>query len=47
MTPEQIKDSLSDQFKGSIVENENLASHQIEINGDDWLSIATLSLIHI
>ena len=41
MTAEQIKASLSDQFKSSVIENENLANHQIEINGDHWLDIAT------
>ena len=41
MTTEQIKKNLSDQFKGSVILNEDLASHQIEINGDDWLDVAT------
>ena len=42
MTTEQIKASLSDQFKSSVIANENIANHQIEINGDDWLDVATL-----
>lgn len=41
MTTEQIKKNISDQFKGSVILNEDLASHQIEINGDDWLDVAT------
>ena len=41
MTSEQIKNRLSDQFKSSIIKNENLAEHQVEIKGEDWLDVAT------
>ena len=41
MTSEQIKNRLSDQFKSSIIKNENLAEHQVEIKGEDWFDVAT------
>ena len=41
MTSEQIKNRLSDQFKSSVIENENLAEHQVEIKGEDWFDVAT------
>ena len=43
MTSEQIKNRLSDQFKSSIIKNENLAEHQVEIKGEDWLDVATFN----
>ena len=41
MTSEQIKNRLSDQFKSSVIENEDLAEHQVEIKGKDWFDVAT------
>ena len=41
MTSEQIKNRLSDQFKSSVIKNENLAEHQVEIKGEDWFDVAT------
>ena len=41
MTSEQIINRLSDQFKSSVIENENLAEHQVEIKGEDWFDVAT------
>ena len=40
MTTEQIKNRLSDQFKSSVIKNENLAEHQVEIKGEDWFDVA-------
>ena len=41
MTSEQIINRLSDQFKSSVIKNENLAEHQVEIKGEDWFDVAT------
>ena len=41
MTSEQIINRLSDQFKSSVIENENLAEHQVEIKSEDWFDVAT------
>ena len=41
MTFEQIKNRLSDQFKSSVISNENLAENQVEVKGEDWFEVAT------
>ena len=41
MISDQIKNRLSDQFKSSVIKNENLAEHQVEIKGEDWFDVAT------
>ena len=41
MTIEEIKSALNNKFSGSIVENDDLSSNQIEIKGSQWLEIAT------
>ena len=41
MTFEQIKNRLSDQFKSSVISNENLAENQVEVEGEDWFEVAT------
>ena len=41
MTPTEIKETLDQQFPGSVIDNEELAESQIELKPDQWLEIAT------
>jgi len=41
MTLVEIKSAINSQFPGVIIENEELGEHQLELNGDKWLDIAT------
>ena len=41
MNIEEIKSAINNKFSGSIVENDDLSSNQIEIKGSQWLEIAT------
>ncbi len=41
MTSAEIKAAIESQFSGTIVEREDLADHQVELKGDQWLDIAT------
>ena len=41
MNVEEIKSAISNKFSGSIIENDELSKNQIEINGSQWLEIAT------
>ena len=37
----EIKSTILDQYPASIIENDDLLDHQIEIDGSQWLKIAT------
>ena len=37
----EIKSTILDQYPESIIENDDLLDHQIEIDGSQWLKIAT------
>jgi len=37
----EIKSTILDQYPGSVIENEDLLNHQIEIEGSQWLKVAT------
>ena len=41
MTITEIKSTISDQNSGAVIENEGLSDNQIEINGSQWLEVAT------
>ena len=41
MTFAEIKQALQNQFGKSVVENDELPENQVEIDGKDWLNIAT------
>ena len=41
MTFAEIKQALQNQFGKSVVENDELPDNQVEIDGKDWLNIAT------
>ena len=41
MTITEIKSTILDKYPDSVIENEDLLDHQIEINGLKWLGVAT------
>jgi NADH-quinone oxidoreductase subunit C len=41
MTLAEIKVAIESLFPGTILENEELADHQVEFKGDQWLEVAT------
>ena len=41
MTFNEVKEALSDQFPGSVIQNDDLPEGQIEINSENWLEVAT------
>ena len=41
MTFNEIREAISNQFSGSVVQNDDLANGQIEINSENWLEVAT------
>ena len=41
MTFNEIREAISNQFSGSVVQNDELANGQIEINSEHWLEVAT------
>ena len=41
MTLNEIREAISNQFSGSVVQNDELANGQIEINSEHWLEVAS------
>ena len=41
MISAEIKAAIESQYPGTIVKREDLADHQVELKGDQWLDIAT------
>ena len=41
MTFTEIKQALQNQFEKSVIDNDELPENQVEIDGKDWLNIAT------
>ena len=41
MTFAEIKATIEKQYPGSVLENEGLGDHQVELKGEQWIEIAT------